>query len=533
MRVLLIQPPYDLYSDDERQAMPPLGLGYIAAVLERAGHEVQIIDCVAEDFRRVVPLPDGRRRHGLDGADLARRIDDFRPMLVGVSCLFSAQSPAAHHVCRLVKETNPAIRTVMGGAHPSAVPEEVLEDPNVDFAAVGEGEMTILRLVEALEHGQARPSDPAGLAFRNDGRVEVHKMSAYLSDLDMLPLPARHLLPMASYFRYRSPHGAYVKRHPCTNMITSRGCPAQCSFCSIHTVWGRKFRWHSTGRVIEEIEHLIGDYGVREIQFEDDNLTMHKPRMTEICQAIIDRKIDLTWTTPNGVAIWALDEKLIELMRRAGCYHITIAVESGSQEVLKKIINKPLDLRRVHPIADACRRLGMGISAFFVVGFPGETKADIEKTFEFAMNMGVDQACFFTATPYPGTTLFQQCLDAGMLRRPVDYTKLRVGRPIISTPEWTAQELSEMTRAAQARFYRQTALRRPVRFLAAGLKKLLREPRVTSRKVRDAFLPLGRSTAAERQPEQPSHVVTVPSSGTGKPTAQAGRREVSLPIVQG
>lgn len=496
MRVLLIQPPYDLHADDERQAMPPLGLGYIAAVLERAGHEVRIIDCVVEDFRRVVPRPDGRRRHGLDGNDLARRIDDFRPSLVGVSCLFSAQSAAAHDVCRLAKETNPGIRTVMGGAHPSAVPEEVLADPAVDFAAVGEGELTILRLVEALERGQDRPTDPAGLAFRADGGVEVHRVSEYLADLDALPLPARHLLPMDRYFRYRSPHGAYVKRHPCTNMITSRGCPARCSFCSIHTVWGRKFRWHSTGRVIEEIEHLIDNYGVREIQFEDDNLTMHKPRMTEICQTIIDRRLDLTWTTPNGVAIWALNEHLIELMRRAGCYHITIAVESGSQEVLKKIINKPLDLQRVPPIVNACRKLGMGVSAFFVVGFPGETKADIEKTFEFAMNMGVDQACFFTATPYPGTALFQQCLDAGMLSAPVDYTQLRVGRPIISTPDWTAEELGEMTRAAQARFYRQTAMRRPVRFLAAGLKKLLREPAVTSRKVRDMFLPVGRPAAA-------------------------------------
>jgi magnesium-protoporphyrin IX monomethyl ester (oxidative) cyclase len=490
MRILLIQPPYDLYPDDERQAMPPLGLAYIAAALEPHGHAIRIIDCVVEDFQRVVPLPDGRRRHGLDGADLVREIRAFRPDLVGVSCLFSAQSPAAHHVCALVKQADPGIKTIMGGAHPSAVPEEVLEDRNVDFAAIGEGEMTMRRLVEALESRQPFPEDPAGLAFRcPDGALSINKLSKYHEVLDELPLPARHLLKMERYFAYRSPHGGIVKRHPVTNMITSRGCPAQCTFCSIHTVWGRKFRWHSTQRVIDEIRQLVEVYGVREIQFEDDNITMHKPRMAEICQAIIDAKMDITWTTPNGVAIWALDDHLLELMYRAGCYHITLAVESGSQEVLKKIINKPLNLDRVMPIVRTCRRIGMGISAFFVVGFPGETKEDLRKTFEYAMMMDADHAHFFNATPYPGTPLFDQLVESGQLTRPVDYTQLRIGRPLINTPEWTADELLEMTRAAQARFYRRSALRHPLRFSHAALSKLLREPRLTLRKARDTFLP--------------------------------------------
>jgi anaerobic magnesium-protoporphyrin IX monomethyl ester cyclase len=492
MRILLIQPPYDLFDDDERQAMPPLGLAYIAAVLEQAGHEVGILDCVVEGFHRLSRQPDGRQRNGLDGEDLLRAVEGFRPGLVGVSSLFSAQSAAAHHVCSLVKRVDPGIITVMGGAHPSSVPEEVLADRNVDLTVLGEGEATLLRLVEALECGEPLPSDPSGLAFRSGGEFRIHPPASYLADLDSLPMPARHLLPMKRYFEYRSPHGTVVRRHPCTNMITSRGCPAQCSFCSIHTVWGRRFRWHSAERVIGEIESLIGEYGVREIQFEDDNLTLNKPRIRQICQTIIDRRIDLTWTTPNGVATWALDEKLLDLMRRAGCYHIAIAVESGSQEVLDRLIHKPLDLRRVPPIVQAARRLGMGVSAFFVVGFPGETKADIEKTFDYAMNLGADHIHFFTATPYPGTALYRECLEKGMLRPPVDYTSLRVGRPVFDTPEWTAAELAEMTRAAQARFYRQTAVRRPIRFAATVARKFAREPRVTARKAWNAlFAPTG------------------------------------------
>lgn len=488
MRILLIQPPYDLFDDDERQAMPPLGLAYVAAALEREGHEVRILDCVVEGFDKLTPRPDGRRRHGLGDAAITAAIADYRPAVVGVSCLFSAQAPAAHHVCRLTRQVDPGIRTIMGGAHPSAVPDEVLADLAVDACVIGEGEQTMARLVRELEAGRFPPTDESGLAARRNGAVRIGRRDEAPRDLDTLPMPARHLLRMDLYLRYRSPHGAYVKQHPVTNMVTSRGCPAKCSFCSIHTVWGRRFRYHSAGRVLAEMEHLVEQYGVRELQFEDDNLTLNKQRMREICRGMIGRKLGLTWTTPNGAAIWALDEELVGLMRRAGCHHLTLAVESGDQNVLRNIIGKPLDLSRVRPIVDACRSEGMGVSLFFVVGFPGETKEEIRRTFDFAMNLDVDQACFFTATPYPGTAMFRQCVESGLLKPPVDYTRLRVGRPAFGTAEWTAEELAEMTRIAQARFYRKAALRRPVRFFAAAAAKFAREPRLALAKARDALL---------------------------------------------
>ncbi|NLX14985.1 MAG: radical SAM protein [Phycisphaerales bacterium] len=489
MRVLLIQPPYDLFDDDPRQAMPPLGLAYIAAVLERSGHEVKIIDCVAEDFDRLTPMPDGRRRHGLDGADLIRAVAAFDPRVVGVSCLFSAQAPAAHQVCAQLKQLDTQIITIMGGAHPSAAPESVLADPFVDYVVLGEGEQTMLELVQALDAGCPLPNDPAGLAWRQDGVVTVRSRGVYWPELDTLPLPARHLLPMARYFEYRAPHGGRVKRHPCTNMITSRGCPARCSFCSIHTVWGRRYRAHSAARVIEEIEHLMTRYDVREIQFEDDNLTLHKTRFVEICQTLIERRIDLTWTTPNGVAMWALDEQMLELMRRAGCHHIALAVESGVPRVLGQIIKKPLDLARVPSLIKACRRLGMGVSVFFVVGFPGETKDEIRQTIDYAINLEADQVNFFTATPYPGTELYRQCVDERLIAMPIDYTTLRVGRPVISTPDWTSDELAELVRAAQARFYRRVLTRRPLHFVSLALNHFVREPVATMRKLRNTFLP--------------------------------------------
>lgn len=499
MNILLIQPPYHLYDDDQRQAMPPLGLAYIAAALEQAGHQVRILDCVVEGFNQLTPMSDNRRRHGLSDAQIFQAIAEYQPRLVGVSCLFTAQASAAHNVCRLVKQVDPRIITIMGGAHPSAVPENVLNDKHVDFAAIGEGEQIVQRLADALAAGQKMPDDPSGLAWREGETVQVRRPKEFIHNLDAMPLPARHLLPMRDYFKYRAPHGSAIRRHPVTNIITSRGCPARCSFCSIHTVWGRRFRWNSSERVLAEIEHLVEHYGVRELQFEDDNLTLHKPRTIEICRGIIDRKIDITWTTPNGVALWALNENILELMRRAGCHHVALAVESGSPRVLKEIINKPLDLKRVPPLIKACRKIGMGVSVFFVVGFPGETRAEIQQTFDYAMSLGVDQVNFFTATPYPGTALFRNCIDQNLLTHPLDYTQLRVGRPIISTEHWTASELQEMVHAAQARFYKRTLLRRPTRIISLGFNHFVRDPKSTLRKMRQVFFN-GKPEAATSSP---------------------------------
>ena len=492
MRILLIQPPYDLQPDDERQAMPPLGLAYIAAVLEREGHEVYVLDCVVEGFNTLASLPDGRRRHGVTFRTIENRIAELQPVIVGVSCLFSAQAQVSHEVCALVKQVNPRVLTVMGGAHPSALPRETLADANVDVVVIGEGETAMLRIVRATQNGQFPPNQTEGMAFRagnGTGEIVVNALAAKIEDLDSLPLPARHLLPMEKYFVHRAPHGSVVKRHPVTNLITSRGCPAQCSFCSIHNVWGRRFRYHSAQRVIAEIESLINEYCVREVQFEDDNLTLHKQRTLDICRGIIERKLDITWSTPNGVAAYALDERLLATMREAGCHHITLGVESGNQETLKHIIGKPLRLEKVRPIVEACRRLGLGVSAFFVIGFPGETRAAIRDTVDFALSLDVDTLNFFTATPYPGTRLYQECVEQGLIRTPVDYGRLRIGKPMIGTAEWSAEELGCMAREAQARFYRAAARRHPVRFFATVMSKFVREPGYIARKAIETLLP--------------------------------------------
>ncbi|MDP2212196.1 MAG: radical SAM protein [Candidatus Aquicultor sp.] len=221
---------------------------------------------------------------------------------------------------------------------------------------------------------------------------------------------------MDTYFTINRPHGTTSVRTPNTSIITSRGCPAKCIFCSIHSVWGRKFRARSPESVLEEIRHLRDDYGIQELQFEDDNLTFDATRAKSIFQGMIDLKFDILWTTPNGVAAYALDDETLELMKKSGCYRICLAIESGNKEVLNKIIRKPLRLPIVKPLIAKVKDLGIAVDAFFVVGFPGETREQMADTFKFANGIGAENVNFFIATPYPGTKLYDVCREKGCYR---------------------------------------------------------------------------------------------------------------------
>jgi anaerobic magnesium-protoporphyrin IX monomethyl ester cyclase len=313
----------------------------------------------------------------------------------------------------------------------------------VDYVVIGEGEETLPSLIEALMAGQSL-ADVEGLAYRDGGQVVATPRSHYVENLDALPLPARHLLPMDKYFAINRPHGAVARRNPNTSLITSRGCPAHCTFCSIHTVWGRKFRARSAASVLDELEVLVRDYAVREVHFEDDNLTYDRARAKAIFKGMIERRLDLSWAAPNGLAIYTLDEELLELMQASGCYRLHLAVESGDPDVLHRIIHKPLRLDKVREIVASAKRLGLAVDTFFVVGFPGETLEQIRRTFAFARNLEVDNVGIFIATPYPGTELEAICRAEACLSQDVPFDELRVRRGNISTAEFTAAELERM-----------------------------------------------------------------------------------------
>lgn len=476
-KVLLILPPYTIPATMPKRVQPPLGLAYIAAFLMEKGYEVKILDTLIEGFDHSVMATDDLICYGLPVEDVVQRVKDYQPDFVGISCLFTIQAKMAYRICEGIKNLNQDIIIAMGGAHPSAMTDEVLETGHVDFVVPGEGELTFYQLLQAIEYGVAIDT-VGGVAFMRDGKLVKTCAAEYIKNLDELPFPARHLLPMEEYFKKDRPHGTATKFSRSTPIVTSRGCPAKCTFCSIHTVWGREYRGRSAQNVVAELKHLKEVYNIKEIQIEDDNLTYSKPRAHEVLDAIIAADLGLSFTTPNGIAAWVLDRPLLEKLRKAGFYRLTIAVESGSPRVLHDLIRKPLRLEKVHEVVNISKELGFELDTFFVVGFPGETKAEIQQTFDFANSLNVDNAKFFIATPYPGTELYKNAKEQGLLHKDFDiHNANSFTRGQISTPEWTAAELESMVARASIKTQLNFFRRRPWNYFKSFVKDyFLKEP---------------------------------------------------------
>ena len=456
MKILLILPPLMVQEREQYGVTPPLGLAYLAAVLEKNGYEVGLLDCIVEGYDNHV-RQDGYFHIGLDWHAIERRVRIFAPDVVGISCIFSLMFPEALKVAEIVKGIDTNIKVVMGGAHPSSLPYAVLKNENVDFITIGESEITLLELVRCIEQNDTGLSAIDGLGYKMDGVAALNPKTRFIENIDEIPFPARHLLPMEKYYKAGESHGG-LKRDRYASVITSRGCPGNCIYCSIHTIWGTRWRARSPDNVLDEIEHLVNDYGVEEIHFEDDNLTFDRERAKMIFHGIIDRGLDITWTTPNGLAVWTLDEEILKLMKISGCYQINLGIESGNEEVLRKVIRKPFKLEKVREIVKKIGELGIWSHGFFILGMPGETKQTIMDTIDFATNLNLDSASFFVATPYPGTKLCDICKEHGYVPD-YDTQDLRVQSSMISTEEFTSDEVLQWQKLAYRRFMLHTMKR--------------------------------------------------------------------------
>ncbi|HZE88504.1 MAG TPA: radical SAM protein [Verrucomicrobiae bacterium] len=482
-RVLFIYPPLTTHTDyatESKGTHPPIGISYIAALLEREGYEAGIIDAVVEGYYHEEPIGDNIIRYGLSFDEITRRVAEFKPDLVGVSNLFSSSAEDSIRVCTAIKAAGRDIVTMIGGPHPSAIPEHPLASPDVDFAMLGEGEIPTMSLVRALEKGDENLLE--GVAFIKDGKMVRAERKKYVEDLDSLPFPARHLLPMDKYLAISN---AYLttRRTPFTPMITSRGCPAKCTFCPVHAAWGKQWRARSPENVIAEIDELVNKYGIREIHFDDDNITLDKARAMKLFQMMIDRKYDLIWTAPSGIALWALDDELIEKMAESGCYKLFMAIESGDEYVLKHIIRKPLKLKNVLPLAKKIRQMGIEMEAFFVVGMPGETREQLRQTFRFARELDADNTLYFYANPIPGSPLYDESLKHQYLSKEFDYTKLRVSTANLNTPQMSAQELERAVARENLRMRMTYMVKHPVRAAERYSAYIRKDPRVVYKSV--------------------------------------------------
>ena len=416
-KVQLFFPPMVFSKYQSRQtALFPLGLGYIASVLEQEGLDIELVDCPSEGYDTLVDIGKDRFVYGLTEEQIRARIERFRPDAIGISCLFSTLEKRMMIVARIAKEVDPNIVVFVGGPHVSAFFKRVIQDPAIDYCVIAEGEHGAVELTRAL-NGKQELADIGALCYRDGADIVVQPRTGWISVLDDLPFPARHLVDFERYFQIGKVQGVRLDSTGelrLAQMTTSRGCPFQCTYCAKNVTWGTRYRTRSTKSVLDEMEYLIETYGVQRFAFQDDNFTADMVRAAEICDGIVKRKLNITWEAHNGLGVNYLSPELLEKMKASGCVSFTIAVESATDATLARV-QKPNYIRHAPPIVKKAKELGIEVRGFFMIGFPGESIDEVWKTVEYARELNLAVAAFALVTPLPGTRLYHECVEAGMI----------------------------------------------------------------------------------------------------------------------
>ncbi len=337
--------------------------------------------------------------------EVRQTIEAFQPDVVGLSAL-SVEAASAFKISRIIKEYCSKCAVVMGGVHPSFLPDDCLKNTEVDFVIRGEGEYAMLELCRLLKGSTpmtaAELSKIGGLSFKDNGRFIHNPARAAIPSLDDIPFPDRHNVLYRETIDFKS----------LGSMIVSRGCPFRCTFCSSRNFWDKKVRLRSAENVISEITYLKKTYGTKHIMFWDDSFTINRKVIERYCRAIIDSRLKISWKTATRADL--VDEELVVLMRQAGCVKLEIGVESGSDHI-KRLINKDVSNADILRAFALIRRKGIGAGAFFMAGFPEETIEDLQATFDFMKELKPDELAFNIFDPMPGSSEYDKCIEMGLI----------------------------------------------------------------------------------------------------------------------
>lgn len=482
-RVLLINPPVDTFSHKLSRGSFPLGLCYLGTFIKEAGYQVKIIDAQIEGNSRTKLQRPGMVRLGLTLEEIEERIFDFNPDLLGISCNFHTNFKPAMDIAEIAKTKCRIKYVVAGGSYASVVPERIMKSVFIDYLVIGEAEETFKQLLEKLFSGSAIGLEQMdGFAYRlKDSSLRINK-KAHFIPAEEFKAPDRDLLPVEEYIRLNRPHSILTKGKRVLEVLTSRGCNASCTFCSATLLQG-KFRGRDPEGVIGELKLLKEKYATDEVQFIDDNLTMDRKRAEAIFKLMVSEKLNLHWCAPNGIAISTLDDELIRLMKQSGCYMVSLAIESGSQKVITRLMKKPLLLEEIYPVVKTFKKLNISLEAFLVIGMPGETFEDIKKTFDFVFRLGIFKAHFNYAMPIPSTPLYEEYKllkgkntdKSGNSTDDEEYY-FDYRMPVISTREWTSFELRRFVTGKVINFYLKYMFFRPHIFINE-IRKVICDPK--------------------------------------------------------
>ena len=377
MKTLLINPRYR-----KKGRYLPLGLAYIASVLEQS-HDVRVIDNNVEDYTAEM---------------IKKKIRQISPEIIGITS-DSLSFNNAEKIAALAKVTSNEIKVVIGGAHSNVWPRKSLQDNCFDICIYGEGEVTAPELWGKLEKGDSI-KDVRGIAYKKDGKIIVNKRRKLIKNLDELPFPARHLFPVKKYSRMF----LNLRAIPTDTISSSRGCPYSCNYCSNNIVYGKTYRFRLPKNIVDEIEHLIDNYGTRSVYFRDEGFTISKDRVIGICNELRKRRIEIEWACESRVD--SVDKEMLVLMGKSGCRTIWFGVESGSQKTLE-FLNKQITIDKIRKTFEICKKVGLSTGASFMIGVPGETIDDMHKTINFAHSLKPDFFWFNIFWGIPSSPIYK------------------------------------------------------------------------------------------------------------------------------
>jgi len=450
--------------------------------------EVKVIDAAAEGWNSYWEKEGNPEllNKGLKPKDFLKAIGAFKPDVIGITWLFPSDNDCINDTAKYLKEHLPGVKLIVGGPEPSAKPKEILEkNPEIDMVIFGEGEMTLKELV--LQNFK-NLDGILGIAYRSANEIKVNLPRPRIQDLGILPIPDHGFLNSVAYsrpyiyalvFKYfkklklplkincflaynlaKLPvHKLYFwvfnqkpdreELLPKADIITSRGCPNQCTFCSIHNVWGHRWIAVPIDNILKEIDILVNKYKIRHINIQDDNFNLSKERTVELCKKIIERKYKITLCASSGVYVPSLDEEVLTWLKRAGMNLMRFSIESGSQRVLNDVVKKRIDLKTVKPIVNICKKLKIKTEGAFIFGIPGQTIAEMEENIRFAEDCGFDEILKFIYHPFPNTELYRICEEKGYLTENFDPRRLYVNKGsqcYVKTEDFSPEDVLRIAR---------------------------------------------------------------------------------------
>ena len=423
MKITLVNPPYPP-SVHSHPPFIPLGLAYLGAIAEQKGHQVIIIDCQAEK---------------LTEETFRNRITQTASDIIGVTAT-TLLYKSAMKLVNIAKQAQPQAVTILGGSHGTFWDENALNEyPSLDIVVRREGEITFIELLEKLE-AKSNLSGVLGITYRNEDKISRNPDRPFIEDLDALPFPAHHLLPLESL-----KHNGKIL----FPLISSRGCVFWCDFCSTVRMFGRGYRMRSPKNVVDEMQLIHDQYGIDQVTFYDDAFTVDRNRVLKICEELHSRKLSMRWDC--GTRVDMVDRELLKTMRNAGCIAVWLGVESGSEAILGAM-NKKIKLEQTRLAYKTAHEVGLMTIANVVLGFPGETEQTAKATIQFVKQLNPEDVGFYVATPYPGTPMYEEVKANGSLKI-TDFDKYDTATPTFEIPNMTMQELTQIREQAFQSFY--------------------------------------------------------------------------------